>query len=67
MRDDTAAVIKQKFRLDGSDVLRSYDFDGLVVTTVNSLAGIRQLNVHPTEIPETTVRARRDSANDHIV
>jgi len=50
-----------------TDVLRSYDFDGLVVTTVNSLAGIRQLNVHPTEIPETTVRARRDSANDHIL
>ncbi len=48
-------------------VLRSYDFDGLAVTTVNSLAGIKQLNVHPSEIPETTVPARRGSANDHIV
>ncbi len=44
-------------------VLRPYDFDGLAVTTVNSLAGIKQLNVHPTE---TTVPARRGSANDHI-
>ena len=28
-----------------TDVLRSYDFDGLAVTTVNSLAGIKQLYI----------------------